>query len=103
MDLPIILEGRKLVSGVEEKNQEIYTVLKQSYGTILHNTDKGSNLMIHQHSVQREIDSINFALSVISEIQVDSVRVESGEIVIEYLYKGTKQLFIIPEEDVIAG
>ena len=101
MDLPIILEIKKTVSGVSEKNQEIYICLKQVYGTILHNTRMGNNLAVHTHSNALTEESVEVTLSAIEHIRVNDVRVDSENISIDYTYQGTREYYIIPKEDVI--
>ncbi len=100
MDLPIILEERKTVDDVVEKNQEIYICLKQLYGTILHDTTKGSNLPVHVSSMAPIKDAIEVSLASIKEIDVTNITISNDEVAISYLYRGTKQLFIIPKQDV---
>lgn len=103
MDLPIILETKKTVSGVEEKNQEIYTCLKQVYGTILHNTRMGNNLSVHIHSNALIEESVEVTLSSIAMIKVNDVKVDRENIAIDYTYRGTREYYIVPKEDVISG
>lgn len=103
MDLPIILETKKMVSGVKEKNQEIYVCLKQIYGTILHDTEMGNNLSIFTNSNAMTEESVEVTLSKIANIKVNSIKVDRENIAIDYVYQGIKEYYIVPKEDVISG
>lgn len=94
MDLPLILESRKMVDDVAEKNQEIEICLHQMYGTILHNIQMGTDLSEHMVKQSMIEDAVENTLSVIEDIRVDIVRVEGSQITIGYVYNGKQQNYI---------
>ena len=94
MDLPIFLETKKTVSGVKEKNQEIYICLKQIFGTILHDTDMGNNLALFTNSNTMTEESVELTLSKIANIKVNSIKVDRENIEIDYVYQGTRDILL---------
>lgn len=101
MDLPLILEERKVVEGVQEKNQQIYCHLKQVYGTILQDVSLGNNIPFHVVESDSLNDYISYALSNIEGVNNVQVRRSGNEFQVTYLYQGTQQLFIIPEDELM--
>lgn len=101
MDLPLILEERKLVDGVKEKNQQIYCHLKQVYGTILQDVSLGNRIPFHVVENDTLNEYISYALSNIEGVRNVRVSRSGDNFNITYVYQGTEQLFIVPEEELL--
>lgn len=94
-DLPMYLEQQTLVDDYEAKKQEIEICLHQLYGTILHNTRKGTSLAMHISQPSKALRLVEETLGRIDKIYnvvVDASKYgQYGYFEIHYTYRNVEQ------------
>lgn len=91
MDFPKILETRQFVNGLEEKKQEMVILLRQSYGTILQDVTRGTDLSEHQSSAILMQRQVEMTLEVVRDVTNLLVYVEDELISVSFTYKSSQE------------